>query len=374
MPAVSLTLSESQEMIRKTAREFFAAECPPAVVRAMERDERGYPPELWRQMAEMGWLGIGIPGAYGGQDASFTDLLVLLQEMGRAALPGPFFSTAVLGGLLILNAGSEAQKADLLPRLCRGDLLLGVAIGEPGVDDELEGVTTQATREAGGFRLAGTKLFVPDAHQADSLLCLATTAEGLTLFLVDPSSSGLAVLALPTTLQDRQFEVRLEGVRVPDANVLGTAGQVRQPLEDALGRAAVAKCAEMVGAAQKLLEMTVAHAKTRHQFDRPLGSFQAIQHHCANLATCVETAELITYRAGWMIDRGFEFARASARAKAWTNEAGKRAAALAHQVHGGLGFTPEYDLYLYSRRVRTWAYTLGDTRWAQERIARAMGM
>lgn len=374
---MDLALTESQLMIRKAAREFFAAECSSSVVRAMERDDRGYPPHLWRQMAEMGWLGVTVPSAYGGQEASFTDLLILLQEMGRAAVPSPFFSTVVLGGPLILRAGSEAQKATLLPKLCQGDLLLSLALSEPGVDQELDWLTTTATREQGAYRLTGVKLFVPDAHVADALLTVATTGEGnrgLLLLLVTPTSAGVSVLPLETSLPDRQFEVRLESVRLPEESVLGTPGEGRSALEELLAHAAVARCAEMVGAAQKLLEMTVAHAKTRHQFGSPLGKFQAIQHHVANLATAVETSELLTYRAGWMIDRGLPFARASAEVKAWANEALTRAAALAHQVHGGLGFTADYDLHLYSGRINSWAHSLGSTRWAHERIARAMGM
>ena len=369
-----LTLGESQEMIRKAARDFFAAECPPSVVRAMEQDERGYPPHLWRQMAEMGWLGITVPSEYGGQDASFTDLLVLLQEMGRAAVPSPFVSTAVLAAHLILRAGSEAQKATLLPKLCRGDLLLSLALGEPGVDEELDWLTTTATPEQNAYRLSGVKLFVPGVHVADALIVVAMTAEGLLVLLMPVTTSGVTVLPLETSLLDRQFEVRFENVRVPEESVVGTPGGVRSALEEMLARAAVARCAEMVGAAQKLLEMTVAHAKTRVQFGRPIGGFQAIQHHVANLATAVEAAELLLYRAGWMIDRGLPIERPAALAKAWANEALTRAASLAHQVHGGLGFTADYDLHLYSRRIKSWAHTLGSTRWAHERISRAMGM
>jgi alkylation response protein AidB-like acyl-CoA dehydrogenase len=343
----------------------------------MERDDRGYPPHLWRQMAEMGWLGVTVPNAYGGQEASFTDLLVLLQEMGRAAVPSPFFSTVVLGGPLILRTGSEAQKAALLPKLCRGDLLLSLALGEPGADEELDWLTTTAAREPGAYRLTGVKLFVPDAHAADALMIVATTGEGrrgVLVLLVTPAGAGVTVLPLETSLLDRQFEVRLENVRVSDENVLGTPGAVRSALEELLARAAVARCAEMVGAAERLLEMTVAHAKTRHQFGSPIGSFQAIQHHVANMATAVETSELLTYRAGWMIDRGLPFARAAAEVKAWANEALARAAALAHQVHGGLGFTADYDLHLYSRRIKSWAHASGSTRWAHERLAGAMGI
>ncbi|MEK7878510.1 MAG: acyl-CoA dehydrogenase family protein, partial [candidate division NC10 bacterium] len=233
---MDLTLGESQEMIRKAAREFFAAASPPSVVRAMEGDERGYPPHLWRQMAEMGWLGITLPGEYGGQEASFTDLLILLQEMGRAVVPGPFFSTVVLAGHLILRAGSEAQKATLLPKLCRGDLLLSLALGEPGVDEELDWLTTPATPEPGAYRLTGVKLFVPDAHVADALIVVAMTAEGLMVLLVTATSSGVTVLPLETSLLDRQFEVRFENARVPEESVVGTPGEARQALEEMLAR------------------------------------------------------------------------------------------------------------------------------------------
>ena len=189
---MELALAESQLMIRKAAREFFAAECPPSLVRAMERDDRGYPSHLWRQMAEMGWLGVTVPDAYGGQEASFTDLLILLQEMGRAALPSPFFSTVVLGGSLILRAGSEAQKSALLPKLSRGDLLLSLALGEPGVEEELDRLTTTAAREDGAYRLTGVKLFVPDAHVADFLIVVAQSAEGPACLLVKAASAGLS--------------------------------------------------------------------------------------------------------------------------------------------------------------------------------------
>jgi alkylation response protein AidB-like acyl-CoA dehydrogenase len=372
---VDLNLTDSQSMLRKTAREFLRAECPPALVKEMEENPKGYPTALWQRMADMGWLGVVVPGAYGGQEGTFLDLLVLLQEMGRAALPGPFFSTVVLGGLGLLEGGSEEQKRSLLPKLCNGTLLMTLALSEPGVDFDLDQIDTRAVKQNGHYAVRGTKLFVPDAHVADRILCVTVTetpgVEGreISVFLVDAGSSGIGLAPLETNLRDKQFEVSFEDVRVSEGDAVGGIGGGRKCLERALAKASVAKCAEMVGAGQRLLEMTVEYAKTRVQFGKPLGSFQAIQHHCANLATCVETAELITHYAGWLIEEGRPCAKEIAEAKAWTNEAGTRAAALAHQVHGGMAFTREYDLYLYSGRINAFAYACGDTRWCYEKVA-----
>jgi alkylation response protein AidB-like acyl-CoA dehydrogenase len=371
---VDLNLIESQLILRKAARDFLASECPPSLVREMESDPRGYPDKLWRRIKEMGWLGIFVPEEYGGHDGSFLDLLVLLQEMGRAALPGPFFTTAVLGGLTILEAGSEEQKRSLLPPLCNGDFLVTLALGEPGVDFGLDHLTTTAAVERDGrYSITGTKLFVPDAHVADLLVCIAAaTGDEVSAFLVKTAGRGVSLTPLATNLRDRQFEVSFAAAAADDA--LGRVGGGRAALERVIEKAMVAKAAEMVGAGQKLLEMTMDYAKLRVQFGKPIGSLQAVQHHCANLATSIETAELMTYRAGWMIEQGLPCRRDALRAKAWANEACKRAAALGHQVHGGMGFTREYDLYLYSSRMTAFARLLGGTRWCQDRLAEEIGL
>jgi alkylation response protein AidB-like acyl-CoA dehydrogenase len=377
---VDLNLTESQLILRKAAREFLAAECPPSLVKAIESDTRGYPAALWQRIVEMGWLGIVVPEEYGGHDGGFMDLLVLLQEMGRAALPGPYFSSAILGGFVILEGASKEQKRSLLPRLCSGDLLTSLALSEPGVDFGLDHLGTTVAERDGQFSITGTKVFVPDAHIAELLLCVtsaagsATARDGVSVFLVKTASPGVSVAPLETNLRDKQFEVGFADVRVEARDALGSVGGARVWMERALEKAMVAKCAEMVGAARKLLEMTVEYAKVRVQFGKPIGTLQAIQHHCANLATCVETAELMTYRAGWMIEQGLGCRREVLLAKAWTNDACKRAAELGHQVHGGMGFTREYDLYLYSGRMRMYAQVLGGTGWCYDRIAGEIGL
>jgi len=375
---VDLNLTESQLILRESAREFLAAECPPSLVKRMEDDPRGYPVELWQRIAQMGWPGIVVPEEYGGHDGGFLDLLVLLQETGRAALPGPFFSTAVLAGFAILEGASTEQKRSLLPRLCSGELLISLALSEPGVDFGLDHLATTAVTRRGGYSITGVKLFVPDAHVAELLLCVASAAglgkDGTSAFLVKTSSPGVAVTPLATNLRDKQFEVVFTDVRAEASDALGSDGEARPWLERALEKAMVAKCAEMVGAGRKVLEMTVEYAKVRVQFGKPIGTLQAIQHHCANLATCIETAELMTYRAGWLIEQGLPCRRDVLRAKAWTNEACKRAAALGHQVHGGMGFTREYDLYLYTGRMTAYAQSLGGTGWCYGGIADDVGL
>ena len=375
---MDLNLTESQSILRQSAREFLAAECPPSLVRRMEGDPMGYPADLWRRIAQMGWLGIVVPEAYGGNEGGFLDLLVLLQETGRAALPGPFFSTAVLAGLAILNGASAEQKRSLLPRLCSGELLMSLALSEPGVDFGLEHLATTAVKHSGGYTISGTKMFVPDAHVAELLLCVASRAgsakNAVSAFLVKTSSPGVTVTPLETNLRDKQFEVVFTDVRVDAGALLGTDSGTRPWLEQALEGAMVAKCAEMVGAGRKVLEMTVEYAKVRVQFGKAIGTLQAIQHHCADLATCIETAEIMTYRAGWLIEQGLPCRKDVLRAKAWTNEACKRAAALGHQVHGGMGFTREYDLYLYTGCMTAYAQLVGGTDWCFEHLADEIGL
>ena len=373
---MDLNLSESQSILRGAAREFLASECPPSLVRQMETDPKGLPPEVWRRIAQMGWPGIVVPEQYGGHEGSFLDLLVLLDEIGRAALPGPFFSTAVLAGLTILEGGSAEQKLSLLPRLCQGELFASLALSEPGLDFGLDGLTTAAATSGKGYAITGTKVFVPDAHLAEVLLCVARAGrrkDGVGVFLVKTANPGVSLAPLETNLRDKQFEVIFDGVEVGAAEVLGGKSGARAWLGPALGKAMLAKCAEMVGAGRRALEMAVEYAKVRVQFGKPIGTLQAVKHHCANLATCIETAELMTYRAGWLVEQGLPWRRDALRAKAWTNEACKRAAALAHQVHGGMGFTREYDLYLYTGRMTAFAQMYGGTRWCLDQLADEMG-
>ncbi|MEE8471080.1 MAG: acyl-CoA dehydrogenase family protein, partial [Dehalococcoidia bacterium] len=224
---MDLGLSEEQEMLKTTARDFLRKECPKQLVRQMDESDEGYSPELWRKMADMGWLGLPFPEEYGGGGGSFLDLAVLLEEMGYNILPGPFFSTLVLGGLSILAAGSEEQKKELLPRVASGDMILTLALTEPSARYDAASVRTKAVAQNGEYIINGTKLFVPDAHVADFILCVARTREGdnpedgITIFLVDAGNPGVKCTVLKTLARDKQCEIVFDNARVPEENIVG---------------------------------------------------------------------------------------------------------------------------------------------------------
>ena len=373
---MDLGLSEIQQMLKNSAREFLAQECPLTLVREMEAEERGYTDELWRQLAGLGWTGVAFPEQYGGTGGDFLDLAVLLEETGRALLPGPFFATVVLGGLTILDAGTDAQKQEILPGLCSGQLLLTLALTEASATYEPWGIATTATREGGAFRIDGAKLFVPQAHTADLLLVAARTtesadpAQGITLFLIPANAAGLTINPLATISADRQCEVILEGVQAPADAVLGAVDGGWPLIQRALQRAVAGQCLEMLGGAEAVLEMTVEYAKQRTQFGRPVGTFQAVQHHCANMATDVEGCRHIAYQAAWKIASGAPAEREVAMAKAWVSSAYQRVCNLAHQCHGAIGFTKEHDLQLYTRRAKVQELSYGDANWHKETALR----
>jgi len=374
---VNLALTEEQEMLRKTSRDFLTEKCSKKFLKQMEEGETGYSKDLWQEMAELGWMGLAFPGKYGGGDMSFLDLAVLLEEMGRACLPGPFFSTVVLGGLSILDVGSEEQKQEYLPKLIRGEKIFTLALTEPGYHNyDASSVRVEATCDDGNYVINGAKMFVPDAHIADHLLCLAKTRprSGVTIFLLDAKSPRTKYAVLKTIAGDKLCEVVFDQVPVPKANILGRLNQGWSAAQRIMQRAAVGKCCEMVGNIQRVLEMTVDYAKERKQFDRPIGSFQVIQHYCADMATDVDSARFSTYQAAWMLSEGLPCTKEVAIAKAWIGEASQRVFALAHQIHGAIGVTIEHDLHYYTRRAKAAELTFGDVDFYREIMAREMGL
>jgi alkylation response protein AidB-like acyl-CoA dehydrogenase len=374
---MKLTLTEEQEMLRKTARDFLVDKCHKKFVKQMEESETGYSRELWLEIAELGWMGVAFPEKYGGGDMSFLDLAVLLEEMGRSCLPGPFFSTVVLAGLSILDIGNEEQKQVYLPKLIRGEKIFTLALTEPGYHNyDASSVTVKATRDDGNYIISGTKLFVPDAHIADYLLCVAKTKpkDGITIFLTDAKNPRIKYTVLKTIAGDKLCEVIFDRIPVPKANILGRLNQGWNTVQKIIQRAAVGKCCEMVGNIQRVLEMTVDYAKERKQFDRPIGSFQVIQHYCADMATDVDSARFSTYQAAWMLSEGLSCNKEVAIAKAWVCEASQHVFALAHQIHGAIGVTIEHDLHYYTRRAKAAELAFGDANFYREIIAREMGL
>jgi len=374
---MKLTLTEEQEMLKKTARDFLADKCPKTFVKQMEESETGYSRELWQEMAELGWMGLAFPEKYGGGDMNFLDLAMLLEEMGRACLPGPFFSTVILGGLPILDVGSEEQKQEYLPKLIRGEKIFTLALTEPGYQNyDASSVTVEATPNDGNYIINGTKLFVPDAHIADYLLCVARTKpeNGITIFLADTKNPRINCTILKTIAGDKLCEVVFDQMPVPKANILGQLNQGWSAVQKIIERAAVGKCCEMVGNIQRVLEMTVDYAKERKQFDHPIGSLQIIQHYCADMATDIDGARFSTYQAAWMLSEGLPCTKEVAIAKAWIGEASQRVVALAHQIHGAIGVTIEHDLHFYTRRAKAAELAFGDANFYREMVAREMGL
>ncbi len=377
---MDLALTEEQEMLKKMARDFLTNKVPKTLVKEMAKDEKGYPPQLWKEMAELGWTGLIFPEKYGGSGATFLDMAVLLEEMGRTCLPGPFFSTVILGGLTILEAGSEEQKQELLPKIASGDLLVTLALTEPSAKYTPDAIQVKATASKEGYVINGTKLFVSDAHVADYIICTARTREGtkpedgITLFLIDAKSPGIKVTQLKTMVGDKLCEVVFDKVAVSAENVMGELNQGWGYIAKLLQKAAAAKCVEMVGGAQQVLEMTVAYAKERVQFGRPIGSFQAIQHHCANMATDVDGCRFIAYKAAWMVSEGLPCTKEVSMAKAWVSDAFRRVTALGHQVHGGVGFIEDHDMPLYFKRAKAWELTFGDGDFHREIVAQELGL
>jgi alkylation response protein AidB-like acyl-CoA dehydrogenase len=377
---MDFSLSEEQEMLRKTARDFLVNECPKALVREMEEDEKGYSPELWKKMAELGWMGLVFPEQYGGEGLSFLDLAVLIEEMGRALVPGPYISTVVYCGLAILAGGSEEQKRELLPKIAKGDLRLTLALTEPSATYEPAGIVVKAAADGDNFVINGTKLFIPDAHVADYLICVARTRDsggsedGITLFLVDSTSEGIRLDPLKTIASDRQFEINFENVRVPRKNMIGELDRGWAIIKEILPKATLAQCALMVGGAQQVLEMTVDYAKERVQFGAPIGSFQAIQHKCADMAIDVDGCRFITYQAAWMLSQGMPYALQVSMAKAWVSEAYRRTCVEGHQIHGGIGFIKDHDMQLYYRRAKLSELAFGDADYHRELVAQQIGL
>ncbi len=363
--------SEEQDLLRQSAADLLKNECPMTYVRQMMEDDRGYSDELWNKMAALGWMGLIFPEEFGGLGLNLVDMVVILEEMGRVVLPGPFFSTVALGGLAILEAGSDEQKKNLLPDIAAGQTKATLAFLEENARWDEQGVNLTATKSGSEYQLSGVKLFVPDAHVADTIVCAARTSEGISLFVVDSQQAGVSTTLLKTMDQTRKLcEVRLDNVQLGADAVLGTPGQAWKALSRVLDQSKVALSAEMSGGAQQVLDMSVEYAKVREQFGRPIGSFQAIQHKCADMLVQVESAKSATYYAAWAVaNDGEDAPLAAAMAKAYCSDAYRKVSADGIQIHGGIGFTWEHDMHIYFKRAKGSEVTFGDATWNREIVA-----
>jgi alkylation response protein AidB-like acyl-CoA dehydrogenase len=368
-------LGKEQVMLQKSARDFLKKECPKDLVRDMMEDEKGYSPKLWDQMTDLGWQGLVIPEPYDGIGSSFLDLVVLIEEMGRALLPGPFIPTVVYAGRPILAVGSDEQKKRYLPAIANGEMIMSLALAEASGRFDAAGIAVTAAASGENFVINGTKFFVPDAHIAHYLIVAARTREekggdGISLFLVDTQSKGVEVEVLTTMSGEKQCEVVFRDVAVPRENLLGPLDAGGPVLQDMLDEAIIAECAFMMGGARWVLEESVGYAKERKQFDVPIGTFQAIQHKLANVAVDVEGATSIVYYAAWAVDeKDPGKTLAASAAKAWCSDIYTRTAFEGIQIHGGMGFTWEHDMHLYLKAAKSSQVAFGGGDFHRERVA-----
>ena len=370
---MNLDLSEEQEMLRKLARDFLKEECPTSHVREMEQDEKGYSPALWHRMAELGWMGLVFPEEYGGTGGNFVDLTILLGEMGRALLPGPFIPTVVCSGLSLLRYGTKEQKSDFLPRIADGSFIMTLALTEPEVRFDERGINVRAKGET-RYTINGTKLFVPYAHIANWMVCAARTKKGIALFLVPAKTTGISLTLLTTIAADKQYEVIFNKVKVLGENVLGKVDEAWDIVRHIEEWGALALCGYEVGSLERVLEMTVSYANERIQFDRPIGSFQAIQHKCADMAMDIDGARFLTYQAAWKTSQGLRASREISMAKAWTGEASRRVCLSSHQIHAAIGLFKDYDLELHFRRAKAAELAFGEGDFHREIVAQELGL
>ncbi len=379
---MDFTFNEEQEELRSIATSFLEDNSTPEQVRQAMESELGYDPQLWKQIgAELGWTSVIIPEEYGGLGLSYVELIALMEVMGSALLCAPFFSSVCLGGNALLVGGTEEQKQQHLPGIAEGDTRATLATTEANGRWDAAGIAATARKDGGDYVLDGKKTFVLDGHCADLLVVAArregtSGEEGISLFVVPADSPGVERRALPTMDQGRrQAEIALSGVRVPAGALMGDEGQGWAPLEKTLDLAAVALSAEQVGGAQKCLDMAVEYAKERVQFGRPIGSFQAIKHKCANMMVEVESARSASYYAGCVAaEDGDELPVVASLAKAYCSDAYFRCAADSLQIHGGVGFTWEYEVHLHLKRAKSTETLLGDATYHRELVAQRIGL
>jgi len=376
---VDFAFSEEQEMLRRSTRDFLAKECGSKVVRKLMEGPDAYDPALWKKIAGLGWTALGIPEQYGGA-GTFLDLIVVLEECGRSLLPGPFFATMGMAVPALIEAGTEPQKKEVLGAIAEGKARATLAMTEPSGRWDASGVTLAAKPVAGGWRLDGVKLFVPDAEGADYTVVAARTRgegeEGISLFLVKGRPKGMSVTQLQTLDMTRRWsEVRFDGVQLDADALMGAPDKGWVPLKRALEWATAALCAEMVGGAQKVLEDSTEYAKTRHQFGKPIGIYQAVSHKLADMLVLSESGRSATYYAAWAVEADApDRSLASSMAKAYVSDAYRKVAGDGIQVHGGIGFTWEHDMQLYFKRAKASEVTLGDATYHRELVAQALDL
>jgi alkylation response protein AidB-like acyl-CoA dehydrogenase len=369
---MELGFSKSEKLLAESARGFLEKEAV-GIFREAELTPEGYSRQLWRKMAELGWMGILFPGQYQGMDGNILELILLLEEMGRALVPGPFIATMICGHAL-LRHGTEIQKERILPALTAGRQII-IPCFRPSASTAGDAdLKEQADSQDDHYRLSATRLFVAYAQSADGFLYEAATRTGPTLFLIPAKTPGLGCQPFETLAADRQCAVVLDRAVVAASQMVGTEGRAAELIDEMKQWGALCESAYILGLLEKVLEMAVKHAKIREQFGRPIGSFQAIQHQCADMATDIDKLKFLTYRAAWKLSTQASADREIHMAKARASDASRRVTLLGIKIHGGVGITQEYDLQFYFRRAKACETAFGDGELHREFVARSLGL
>ena len=369
--------SEEQEMLRDAAKRFLADNCSTKFVRQVMADATAHDAGFWQKLVGQGWPGLLIPEQYGGTNGTFLDMTVIVEEMGKALLPGPFFAAALLGAPTFIEGASDAQKKEFLPKMAEGKFIATVAVAEAAGRFDAGGIEIKASKKGSGYSLTGEKFFVPDAHVADAIVVAARTGsgkgeDGITLLCVPAKEKGVTVTQLKTVdMTRRMCHVKFDNVQADV--VIGKENGGWTTLRRVIDIATAGLSAEMVGTAQKALDIAVEYAKTRVQFGKPIGSFQAVKHKCVDMMVSVENSRSLTYYACWTVDeRVPEAATAVPMAKAYASDMAKNVTSEAIQVHGGIGFTWEHDMHLYHRRALAGEANLGNAPIHREVVAKSL--
>ncbi len=375
---MNFNFSKDQIILRKSAREFIKKEIPASLVRELIVDEKGYSSKVWKKMAELGWLGIAIDEEFGGIGADFMDLAILFEELGRGAVPSPFFSTVLLGGFLLQNHASEELKNRYLPKIVEGKSIITAAIsGEKGFYGKNQvGITAKKSNES--YLLNGSVLFVSYANVSDMIICAAkmdSDNTDITLFAVDGKVKGLTAKPLKTIFGNHiDYSITLDNVMVSPEMIIGEKCKGWDYIKKIWPLIIAAQSCECVGGMQKVMDMTRDYLNGRIQFGKPLSALQIVQHMCVDMFTKVETSKLTAHSAAWSISEGLDSENEAAIAKSWCAEAYKDVTKIAHQVTGAIGFTEEYDLHLYTKSAKKLELLFGDGAYQRKVVADKLGL
>lgn len=362
---MDIEFSEQQSLIQNSARSYLAANFSGQMLRDAHSGSRSDVEKTWQDMADLGFMGIAVPENFGGFGGNFADLLVLLEEMGRVTLPSPFFSTVVFAVEILKALDNQNINKVILPAIASGAIRLAVMLGDEGSGFDVTGLSLTAQPDKNGYILNGVGQFIPKGHEADYLICASRIGSSkipkndIGVFCIAADIPGLERKPLNTINGQYAAKVTFDNVHICEDDLVGHSSDVWPALEQAMFKTAVAKCAEMVGACARIVEIAVEHAKERRQFGKPIGSFQAIQHHCADMLTDLDSARWMMYKTGWLIDEGKATRSDMAMTKAWCNQACRRILATGHQVMGGIGYCEEHDMPLFYRYIRMAEATMG---------------